>query len=269
MFIFDMADEWAPALNEALRKVLPKNIGEIVAATQPQYIEDSCKALLAAATNRQSVIGGVESWLSSQDIAAFHGTRLTAAEADGIKINGLQKLRAEDREPRLGNILSRHPRWPTVKSALSTTINAFGSGNKGGQREGQVHLTLSRAGLVEGFNHYLLYGSEFDYHVTHALLGVEGQNLLADYGTPRVVTVRVPGAVALKVTNRYGLDPDGIPNLVREVLEVWSFRFALPGYSPLQLQTDCGLVFDHDVPAEWIVGIEEVDEAPLNLRRRR
>jgi hypothetical protein len=47
-----------------------------------------------------------------------------------------------------------------MEPQLEETLALFGAANHGGHREGQVHLTISRAGLVQGFNHYLTHGSE-------------------------------------------------------------------------------------------------------------
>ncbi len=44
----------------------------------------------------------------------------------------------------------------------------------GGRREGQVHLTLSPAGLVNGFNHLLCEVAEIAVHIATELLGPEG-----------------------------------------------------------------------------------------------
>ena len=79
----------------------------------------------------------------------------------------------------------------------------YGEGNRAGRREGQVSLTLSRCGLLHGFNHYLAHGSEFDQHVAYALLGDERKELLRQDGKARIIQVAVPGDIALNRANRY------------------------------------------------------------------
>jgi len=100
--------------------------------------------------------------------------------------------------------------------------SAFLDQDRGGHREGQVHLTVSRAGLTRSFNHYLTRGSEFDGHVARHLLGVEGQNLLGSHGGAVLFKLQVPGKTALAACNPYVRPDTEIPNLVSDILRVWS-----------------------------------------------
>ena len=148
-------------------------------------------------------------------------------------------------------------------------MKAHGPGNRAGRRENPVHLTLSKSGLVDGFNHYLTHGSEFDQHVAHNLLGEDGSELLRSDGNPFLVRVRVPGAAALAAAHPIFTLEDVIaqgdtPNIVKEFVEAWSFRLAHPDFQSASLEVDCGMVFRSPVPAEWIVGIEEISEATLS-----
>ena len=126
-----------------------------------------------------------------------------------------------------------------------------------------MHLTLSRSGLVNGFNHYLTHGSEFDQRVAHALLGANGKDLLKADGWPTLVCTAVPGDVALKAVNRYWtvderLARGEMPGLVGTFLKSWSYGLTHPDFDCGELQVDCGLVFASVVPPAWIVGIETV-----------
>lgn len=124
-----------------------------------------------------------------------------------------------------------------------------------------MHLTLSRAALTDGFNHYLTYGAEFDQRVAHALLGQDGKELLARDGTPRVIQAAVPGPLALDAAHPYfSIDNirsrGDVPNLVNEFLEAWSYRLAHPGFQSRTLKIDCGMIFRSTVPATWIRGLD-------------
>ena len=100
----------------------------------------------------------VVKWLKLQTIVAYHGSRLTAKEIVDVRRDGLRVLKATDREQRLRTILSAHPRWPTVERSLTEVVAAYGINwlqNNSGHREGSVHATISRAGLVKLFRTYL------------------------------------------------------------------------------------------------------------------
>ena len=124
-----------------------------------------------------------------------------------------------------------------------------------------MHLTLSRHGLVGGFNHYLAFGSEFDQRVAEDLLGSDGKALLATDGQARVIRLSVPGDLALTAANRYlsvdeRLARGEVPNLVGDVLSAWSFALAHPSFDCGTLKLDCGLVFYSTVPPSWIMDID-------------
>jgi hypothetical protein len=165
---------------------------------------------------------------------------------------GLLPLVAANRASRLRRSLSAHPRWTEIEPQLEEAIELFGPKARWGRREGQVHLTVSRAGLTKRFNHYLTQGAEFDWHVSNHLLGQEGQALVSADGAPYLVKVRVPGEIAFKACNRYGVPRDELPNLVRPAMAVWSYWLAYPEYDSASRKLDCGMVFKEAVPAEWI-----------------
>jgi hypothetical protein len=111
---------------------------------------------------------------------------------------------------------------------------------------------------VNGFNHYLLYGSEFDQCVVSLLFRNTEKELLARYGVPVLVRLAVPGEKALAAANPYTLDPEGCCDLVREIIRVWTYWLADSTLVIADLKYNCGLIFNHDVPPEWISSIDKV-----------
>lgn len=260
MVCFDNIDEWAPALSEVLLPLAPPDIQRRLQVAAPEYIEDARDLFLKFAA-RDSVIDAILRWVRSTSIAGYHGTRLTTADLESIRLSGLVPLRAAARRQRLERALSRHPRWNEVADRLEEAIDSVGPGCAVGSREGQVHLTLSRAGLTDGFNHYLTHGAEFDGHVASELLGDEGRELLSIDGTPYVIQVALPGGDALAAAHPFFTVEDmrargEMPNVIREFLEVWCFRLSRPGYQSRKLKIDCGMMFESSVPAGWIRQIE-------------
>ena len=132
-----------------------------------------------------------------------------------LRTNGLVTLEASSRRERLSRALSRHPRWTKVAAQLDDAINVIGPGNAVGRRKGQVYLTLSYAGLMKGFNHYLTHGAEFDRHVASELLGEEEREaaLAAAHPFFTVDHMRARGEV---------------PNILKEFLQAWCFRLPRP-----------------------------------------
>lgn len=124
-------------------------------------------------------------------------------------------------------------------------------------------LTLSRNGLVGGFKHYLTHGAEFDQRVAQTLLGDDGLELLRKDGTARLIRVAVPGDIALDAAHPHFsieqlLAKGDVPNLVDDILKVWSYSLSHPDYKCGTEKIDCGLVFYSPVSQAWIVDIETV-----------
>jgi hypothetical protein len=264
MLDFDNIDDWTPKLAEALRDHVPWSAVHKLQAAKPQYIEDARDQLLEL-TNRDAVIDAMLAWIRSTTIAGYHGTRLTDAETAAIRTMGIVPLKAENRRDRLVRALSPHPRWHEVSDRLDEVIQAHGKGARAGRREGRVDLTVSRSGLVNGFNHYLTHGAEFDQHVVQELLGPEGKKWLTRDGEARVIQVSVPGHVALDSAHPSFKTEDlrkrgDIPNLVKEFLNAWSYRLAHPTFQAGTLKVDCGMVFYSTVPSDWIMRVETLPE---------
>jgi hypothetical protein len=256
MIDFDLIDDWEAGLSAALRPHLPESFALKLAAAAPEYIEDA-RDIIFDLGNRDVIIDTALTWIRSIEVAGYHGSRLTDEEIASVRASGLVPLKAEARRARLIRVLSHHPKWHDVAEQLDTAIHDHGRGGVAGGREGQVHLTLSKAGLVSRFNHYLTHGAEFDQHVAHTLLGIEGKQLLARDGHSVVIKVCVPGSVALDAAHpHFGVEDlrakGDVPNLINEFLEAWSYRQAHPGFQSDTLRVDCGMVFRSIVPAAWI-----------------
>ncbi len=259
---FDDNRTWGPTLTAALSGLLKDSTFDKLVAASPQYIEDACELLFSCA-DRARIVDATLVWIRSTSIMGYHGGRLNQCEVESIRARGLLPLEAHARRARLTRALSPHPTWGQVAHLLDAALRDYGPGERAGRREGQVHLTLSRCGLVNGFNNYLTYGSEFDRRVAHALLGADGAELLRAYGRATVIQAAVPGDAALNAVNRYftvdeRLARGEVPDLVDDFLKAWSYGLAHPDFDCGTLHVDCGLVFRSAVPPAWIVGIDTV-----------
>jgi len=255
---FDQIDAWSPQLRGALSAVVTDRTLSSIRRENPEY--DEARDLLFKLAGRDAVIDATLEWLRSSVIAGYHGTRLTDDELRSLLKQGLLP-HGSTRRARLVRALSQHPNWKTVAHRLDTVLNEHGPENHAGHREGQGHLTLSRAGLINGFNHYLTHGSEFDQCVAHALLGDDGVALLAHDGKGRVIQFAAPGDKALSASHRYFSIEDvrargDTPHIVRQFLEAWSYQAAHPNFDPRTLKIDCGMAFKSTIPATWIRNIE-------------
>lgn len=264
MIDFDNIDDWAPKLSTVLRPYVPTSVEQRLSETSLEFVEDA-QDLLFDLTERDAVIDTVLDWLRSTKIAAYHASRLIDTEITSVQTDGLLPLQAETRRVRLTRALSSHPKWNEIAAQLDAVIQAHGQGGCTGQREGQVHLTLSRASLTDSFNQYLLYGSEFDRHVANALLGTEGKELLARDGKPTVIQCAVPGIAALDAAHSsFSIDQirdrGEVPQIANQLLQAWSYRLANPGFQPSTLKVDCGMMFRKPVPATWIVSCNAIDK---------
>jgi hypothetical protein len=268
MIDFDAIDAWAPSLDLALQDCISPAALEAIRQSQPQFVEDACDRLVALAP-RALIVERTLTWIRSDTLAAFHGTRLTPEEADAVKRSGLLPLDATARRARLIRALSPHPRWREVQGQLEAALRLFGIGGAAGSRQGQVHLTLSRAALVDGFNHYLKYGAEFDQHVAHHLLGADGETMLAQDGLPMIVQVEVPGDMAVEgAHSHFGVEEmqhrGELPNIVRDFLQAWAFRQVDAGFQCSGLRVDCGLSFRQALAPQYIRSIQPWLPAPQN-----
>ncbi|WP_414463295.1 hypothetical protein [Hyphomicrobium sp. DY-1] len=259
-FDYDNIDEWAPVITQLLKDLLPANIAEIVRDAYPKYVEDA-RDLVLEHGDRNAIALVILGWLKSSTVAAYHGTRVTEEEAASIGREGFRPLKIADRRKRLERALSGHPEWEKAARRFDDVVTKFVNGYAG-RREGQVHFTLSRAGLA-GFDHYITHGAEVDQHMARELIGNDGLHLLENDGTRTVYKIGVPGDVAIQATHPFFspedmMDRGDLPNMVGEILNAWAFRLSRPGYQSRSLEIDCGLIFYKPVPPEYIISKEQL-----------
>jgi hypothetical protein len=65
----------------------------------------------------------------------------------------------------------------------------------------------------------------------------------------------------LAACDPYGPFGTGLPNLVSEILQVWSYRPAHSEYQSENLKLDCGMMFRKAAPAAWIESVIPIDDA--------
>jgi len=267
-FDFDQIEEWGPRLGVALTPHLPPDIEGRIAGASPEHTWDARDLILSLAMSREDLLEAGTEWIRSQHVIAYHGSRLTPSEVGSVKVLGIRTLRMSERAERLRPIFSLHPNWPALESGLAPAIAKMATGEQS-TREGQVHLTLSRCGLLHSFNHYLVEGSEFDGHVALMVLGRGGRDFISQHGVATVFRLRVPGDRAMQAMNPFGMFSSEPPNPLNQVIGTWAYWMSRPGFSSASLELDCGLMFWEDLPVEWIVGSESVDDATLRQTYRR
>lgn len=265
MFEFDAIDRWGPSLASYLGEVVPAKAYEFLRDRKLKYFEEYRDVLFRAPGVRPGkVITATGDWLSSQPVIAYHGSRLTPAEIENVILKGLEPLHARRRIDRLRLIFSQHPNWCDISSRLSEVIDEFGAHGlaKGhGLREGFVHAAISRNSLINCFDRYLTYGSEFDQMIALTLVGRSGLRLLASYGQAVLFRLRIPSAVVIKAANPYPGVGEKIPRPIGDILYSWA-RWVVDGAcSNTNAGVDCGLRFDAQIPPNWIVGHEILDRS--------
>lgn len=259
-FDFDSIANWGPRLTSALSGVVSEDLRGEMCRPELASIGDEMDVLLTRADPAR-LTEATRSWLRTQRVIGYHGSRLSEPEIASIMANGLRPLIPHERQARLQAILSQHPGWPSVESQFDSVIRETASG-KFGHREGEAHLTLSRGALLTAFNHYLIEGSEFDHAVAIQLLGRGAEPLLKANRLPILFTVAVPGEHALEVTERRTA-PGEMSGLVRRVLEYWAHWLHDPTLEPGAQHLDFGLIFHDIIPADWVVAQTPIDEAKL------
>lgn len=251
--IFDHPRTWEHGLIAALGDLYQERL---TALQQPhEYPEDSLDTLLAS--NRESIRRITLGWIAQNTVAAFHGTKVTTEELRNITTEGLLPLNPEVRVARLTRALSAHPEWASIAPGIANVIARANATNEFGTRTGQVHLTLSKSGLENFFNHYVTLGSEFDQKIAFKVLGQQGMELLCSDGTSHILQFSIPGDLAITAANRFRSIEDAIargevPNIAHELLTTLSARALRPDFDPAALMVDCGLIFHNSVPPEWM-----------------
>ena len=97
---FDNIDDWASKMANALMAHLPRDIESKLLEARPKYIESASNRLFDLA-GRDTIIDATLTWLRSETVSGYHGTRLTEAEVTSIRAVGLVPLRAETRRDRV------------------------------------------------------------------------------------------------------------------------------------------------------------------------
>jgi hypothetical protein len=242
-----------------------KELVDSLASSTFEYIEDAGD-YIASNIDIKTVATEIHDWLRAREFCVFHGTRLLPEEILSVQRKGLLPLAAIDREQRLRKISERHPKWSSVQGKLGEVLDDVGPKEKQGRREGQVHFSLSRSGLVNCFDHYLTYGSEFDQHVAQRLFDEQsGLQLLKSETIPILVHVQINGAELIQGAHPYFsyFDVVGmgeIPGLGGTFLNAWAFKTTKPSFNIVDLKTDCCLMQRVATPPERILHIEELEE---------
>lgn len=260
LFDFDQICDWAPRMSEALADIVPAGLREQLPARPIKWLDDALEAILEQ-VDRQLLLRATRSWLMGQEIAGYHGSRLSSEEIASVLTHGLLALDPAARVELLKARLSRHPDWLTASPLFEASVAGHADGTFG-CRQGQAHLTLSRGSLLESNNHYLVEGSEFDQAVAFDLLGKDARVLLQTGRSPVLFKVQVPGPRALEVSERR-LSTGETPSLVRYALEFWAFWLHDPTFDPATQHADVGLVFYETIPAAWIKDAAPVEETLL------
>ena len=153
-----------------------------------------------------------------------------------------------------------------MEARLNGALHLYGQMAQAGQREGQVHLLLSRSELTAGdYGRMLRNGAEFDRQVAAHLLGQEGLKLIAQYGEYRILKFGIAGRLAVEAANSFGgfersRTVESIPNPVRQFLSSWCVRQARPR-SEVRAQ-HCSMMFREPVPVCWLEGVETLAGPP-------
>jgi hypothetical protein len=274
MIYYDEFRTWKDSFSDVIQDVVGNKVVENLSSSTFEFIEDAGD-FVASHTDIETISSQIHKWLLENEFCAFHGTRLLPEEIDSVQQNGLLPLVAADREHRLRRILERHPKWRSVEDKIGEVILDVGPRAKQGRREGQVHFSLSRSGLVHGFDHYLTHGSEFDQHVVQRLFDDQsGLELLKTETAAALIHVRMSGEDLVRGAHPFFsyLDVVGmgeVPGLGRTFLNAWSFLTAKPTYDIAKLRTDCCMMQRVATPPEKIVAIEKLGElgVPNSLRQ--
>ncbi|MCV6595682.1 MAG: hypothetical protein OIF40_01180 [Mangrovicoccus sp.] len=265
MINYDKFETWESSFADLVVRILGKEAVNKLMSSHFEYIEDAGDFVVSNSSIK-TVSTEIQGWLQEREFCVFHGTRLLPEEILSVEQKGLHPLVAADREQRLREILVRHPRWNSVENRLLEVIEDIGPKEKRGRRQGQVHFSLSRSGLVNGFNHYLTHGSEFDQHVVHRLFGDQsGLKLLNSATVPVLIHVSVngkqliqgahPRASYSKIVSEMG----EMPGLARTFLNAWAFKAAIPNFEIESLKTDCCMMERVATPPDRILSMEKLD----------
>ncbi|CUH79433.1 hypothetical protein [Tropicibacter naphthalenivorans] len=262
---FDKFETWEASFSDLVVRLLGEEVTQNLASSKFEYIDDAGDFLVRH-SDIESVSTEIHSWILAHEFCSFHGTRLLPEEIFSVQNTGLHPLVASDREQRLRRILAHHPRWNSIQHMLLEVLDDVGPKEKQGRRQGQVHSSLSRSGLVNGFDHYLTHGSEFDQHVVRRLFDDQsGLELLSSQTVPVLVHVHFSGEQLIQGAHPFFgyLDVVGmgeIPGIARTFLDAWAFKIANPKFDLEKLRTDCCLMERFATQPERILEIEKLGD---------
>jgi hypothetical protein len=265
MIQYDKFETWERSFGDLVVRLLGEEAVNNLGSSLFEYLEDAGDFVVSH-SDIETVSTEIHGWLRAREFCVFHGTRLLPEEIVSVQKNGLRPLVATDREQRLRKILAHHPRWYSVENRLLEVIEDLGPKERQGRRQGQVHFSLSRSGLVNGFDHYLTHGSEFDQHVVRRLFGDQsGLELLYSETVPVLVHVSFSGEQLIQGAHPHFSYSDivgmgEIPGLARTFLNVWAFKAANPNFDIEKLQTDYCMMERVATPPEGILNIEKLGD---------
>ena len=193
MIYYDAFDTWGDSFGEFVLPLIGQKYLDQLGNADFEYIEDAGE-FVSGITGVKRISSEIFNWVSRNEFCVFHGTRLLPSELKSLIAVGLKPLEALSRQERLSEIFSRHEDWGWVKEGLIEVLRDVGPRERDGRREQQIHFSLSKTGLVNGFNHYLTHGSEFDQRVASRLFSDDsGLRLLRSETTPYLVHVKISG----------------------------------------------------------------------------
>ena len=265
---YDELDKWGPWVGDAITKrAITKRAGrrliQELSRSAPEYIEDA-RDWLYNRLGGKYVVDAVSRDLNFSHVRLFHGTRLTDAELDQVRREGLKPLRLADRMPHIADVFQTHPRWGEVKAGLAEAVQAFGPGAEAGLREdGCVHFCFSRSSLLLGCSHYLTHGAEVDNHIGYRLFGDHSASrLLRENRKPYLISCDVPFEVAAQGSHALGELEGGRTILTNMLVGAWAYRQAHESFR-VTTQMDCSAAKIKGVIPPDRLKFEAVDDAHL------
>ena len=264
---YDRIEEWRPWLTAIIEAIAPPGFLARLRRSKPEYIEDARNNVVAV-IGRERLLEELNRELDPYAVRVFHGTRVTQAELEQIRQQGLRALKLARRRALLVTILSQRPGWSVTKEALlDEQLHRFGTGwekaGAGRREDGSVHVCLSRAGLLLGCNHYLTHGAEVDHHIAHALFpDGSGLELLKRNRAAKLVSFTAPFAETARAANPYGFPTHDLPDLLSLLIEAWAFKTAKPSFSVANERHSAALRFEAPIAAGRLM-IENIDDSEL------
>lgn len=264
MIYYDKFQTWDVSFNDLVEPLIGLQNLTKLTTSGFEFIEDA-GSFVSSLTGIELISSEILSWLTKNEFCVFHGTRLLPKEVASIRELGLQPLTALSRQERLSEVFGNHDDWEVVKENLTEVLDDVGPKEKQGRREGQVHFSLSRSGLVNGFDHYLTHGSEFDQHVASRLFpDNSGLRLLQSKTVPYLVHVKMSGEDLVKGAHPHFsyqdvIEMGEVPGLGATFLNAWAFKKSNPNFDIRKLRSDCCVMQKKPTSREKIMEIEELN----------